>query len=498
MSILETRNLTKEFPGVRALSDFSFTLEKGEIHGLVGENGAGKSTLVKILAGVYTPTSGSFLLGGREMRFRSPRDAAERVGVVHQERELIPHFSGWENLFLGMEFSSLGFLRKRRMREEALRFVEKYSMNIDLDLPASELGSGRQEMLAILKVLFRDPEVVIFDEPTAPLSVKECESLFALIRDLKAKGLPILYISHHLSEVLHLADRITVLRNGRKVSTVHAKDADEQTLIRLMIERDMESQYPKRSVSAGEDVFTMERASSRQGRVRDVSIHVRRGEIVGFAGLVGAGRTELAKAVFCGSRFEEGRMTLAGKPFSSRGPGESIRKGIAMIPEKRREEGVVADMTVGENLVLPLLKQLASFGFLRSRQCDQHANSVVDKLAIKISGLSQETRTLSGGNQQKVSVGKWFGTPSELWIFDEPTQGIDVDAKREVYTIMGDLAERGAGVWFISSDLRELLAIADRIYVMKDFRIAGEFLPPFDDEEILGSMMGEGLRNVAG
>ena len=191
-------------------------------------------------------------------------------------------------------------------------------------------------------------------------------------------------------------------------------------------------------------------------------------------------------------------MTLAGKPFSSRGPGESIRKGIAMIPEKRREEGVVAEMTVGENLVLPLLKQLASLGFLRSKQCDLHANSVVDKLAIKISGLSQETRTLSGGNQQKVSVGKWFGTPSELWIFDEPTQGIDVDAKREVYTIMGDLAERGAGVWFISSDLRELLAIADRIYVMKDFRIAGEFLPPFDDEEILGSMMGEGLRNVAG
>ncbi len=497
MTVLETRNLAKEFPGVRALSDFSFTLEKGEIHGLVGENGAGKSTLVKILAGVYQPTSGVFLIGGREMRFRSPRDAADKVGVVHQERELVPHFSGWENLFLGLEYSSLGFLRKRRMREEALRFIEKYSMNVDLDLPASELGSGRQEMLAILKVLFRNPQVVIFDEPTAPLSIKECESLFALIRDLRKKGLPILYISHHLSEVLDLADRITVLRNGKKACTLDASEADEQKLIRSMIERDMESQYPKRNIAAGEKLFSMERCSSEKGKVHDISISIRRGEIVGFAGLVGAGRTELAKAVFCGSRFEEGKLSLAGRPFSSRSPGESIARGVVMIPENRREEGVVADMSVGENLVLPLLGTLTSLGFIRRQGAVRHAAGVVDRLSIKISGLSQETRTLSGGNQQKVSVGKWYGTSSDLWIFDEPTQGIDVDAKREVYTIMGDLAEAGAGIWFISSELRELLAIADRIYVMKDFRIAGEFHPPFDDEHILATMMGEERSDVA-
>mgnify|MGYP001025868168 FL=1 len=491
MTVLETRNLTKEFPGVRALSDFSFTLEKGEIHGLVGENGAGKSTLVKILAGVHTPTSGSFLLNGREMHFRSPRDAADRIGVVHQERELVPHFSGWENLFLGLEFSSAGFLRKRKMREDALRFAEKYGMDVELDAPASEMGSGRQEMLSILKVLFRDPEVVIFDEPTAPLSVKECESLFALIRDLKARGLAILYISHHLSEVLDLADRVTVLRNGKKVDTLDASSVDEQGLIRLMIDRDLAGQYPKRPIALGGEVFAMEGCSSAAGRFRDVSFSVRRGEIVGFAGLVGSGRTELARAVFCGLPFEEGAMRLAGKTFTSRSPGESIGKGIAMIPENRREEGVVSDLSVGENLVLPLLGNFTSLGFLRKKDAARHAVSVSERLSIKSAGLSQDVRTLSGGNQQKVSVGKWFGTPSLLWIFDEPTQGIDVDAKREVYSIMEDLAEGGAGVWFISSDLRELLAMADRIIVMRNNRIAGEFRPPCDSEEILATMMGE-------
>lgn len=492
MTVLETRNLTKEFPGVRALSGFSFVLEKGEIHGLVGENGAGKSTLVKILAGVHSPTSGAFFLGGDEMRFRSPRDAADRIGVVHQERELVPHFSGWENLFLGLEFSSLGFLQKKRMREEALKFVRKYAMDVDLDAPASELGSGRQEMLSILKVLFRNPEVVIFDEPTAPLSVRECESLFALVRDLKARGLAILYISHHLTEVLDLADRVTVLRNGRKVETIAAKDVDEQGLIRLMINRDMDVQYPKRAVSAGDEIFSMNECASAKGRFKDISFSIRKGEIVGFAGLVGAGRTELAKTVFCGFPFEEGSMSLGGVPFSSRSPGESIAKGLAMIPENRRDEGVISDLSVGENLVLPLLGKFTSFGFLKKKETSQHAASVMDRLSIKAAGASQDVRTLSGGNQQKVSVGKWYGTSSILWIFDEPTQGIDVDAKREVYSIMEDIAEGGAGVWFISSDLRELLAMADRLYAMKDFRIAGEFQPPYDNERILACMMGEG------
>lgn len=491
MTVLETLNLTKEFPGVRALSDFSFTLEKGEIHGLVGENGAGKSTLVKILAGVYTPTSGSFLLEGKEMHFRSPGDAAESVGVVHQERELVPHFTGWENLFLGLEFSTLGFLEKSRMRREALTFVEKYDMNVDLDLPSSELGSGQQEMLSILKVLFRNPRAVIFDEPTAPLSVKECESLFALIRDLRSRGLAILYISHHLSEVLSLADRVTVLRNGEKIATLPVGEVDEKGLIRLMIDRDMAGQYPKRNFPSGEELFTLKNWSSEKSRFSHISISIRRREIVGFAGLVGAGRTELARGIFCGAPFESGEILLGGKPFVSKSPGESIARGIAMIPENRRDEGVIAGMSVAENLLLPTLGKFTSLGFVRRGKAEEHVSEVMDRLRIKAAGSGQDVRTLSGGNQQKVSVGKWYGTSSELWIFDEPTQGIDVDAKREVYSIMEELAEGGAGIWFISSDLRELVAMADRIYAMKGFSVAGEFCPPYDTETILAAMMGE-------
>lgn len=492
MTVLETRNLTKVFPGVRALSNFSFELERGEVHGLVGENGAGKSTLVKVLAGVYAPTSGSFFLDGTEKRFRSPRDACDLIGVVHQERELVPHFSGWENLFLGLEYSSLGFLLKKKMREDAIKFAEKYSMVTDLSARASDLGSGSQEMLSILKVLFRNPKVIIFDEPTAPLSVNECESLFSLVRDLKAAGATILYISHHLSEVLQLCDRVTVMRNGEKVGTRDAGKTDEQELIRMMIDRDLAGQFPKRPVEKGGEVFAMEGCSFRSGRFTDLSFSICRGEIVGFAGLVGAGRTELARAVYCGLPLETGTMKLAGRPFASGSPQESIARGVVMIPENRRADGVIEELTLGENLVLPLLGAFSCAGFIRKKGASAHAVSISEKLSIKATGLSQKVRTLSGGNQQKVSVGKWFGRKSLLWIFDEPTQGIDVETKREMYSIMEDLAEEGAGIWFISSELRELMAMADRIIVMKNSSIVSEFRPPFDGEEILTAMMGEG------
>lgn len=326
MTVLETRNLTKEFPGVRALSDFSFTLEKGEIHGLVGENGAGKSTLVKILAGVHTPSSGSFLLNGREMHFRSPRDAADRIGVVHQERELVPHFSGWENLFLGLEFSSAGFLLKKKMREDALRFAEKYGMDVDLDAPASEMGSGRQEMLSILKVLFRNPEVVIFDEPTAPLSVKECESLFALVRDLKARGLAILYISHHLSEVLDLADRVTVLRNGKRVDTLDASSVDEQGLIRLMIDRDLAGQYPKRPVALGKRSLPWKDALRRRAGSRTCPFPSAGGRSSASPGLWARAGRNLPGRSSAGSPSRKGPCASPGNPSPREVRGRASRK----------------------------------------------------------------------------------------------------------------------------------------------------------------------------
>lgn len=491
MTILRTEGLTKKFPGVTALSDLDFELEKGEIHAVVGENGAGKSTLVKLLAGVYQPTSGKILMEGKEVHYRSPRDASSMIGVVHQERELVPHFNGYQNLFLGLEYTRGGFLKNWEMKRKADAFLERYRLNVDLDLPAEELSSGQQEMLTILKVLFRDPKVVIFDEPTAPLSVKECDVLFELIQDLKSKGMTMIYISHHLSEVLSLADRITVLRNGEKVTTLDSAGVTEKEIISLMIARNMENQYPKVETEIGPEVITVENYSDSRAKIHNVSFNIRSGEIVGFAGLVGAGRTELAKSIFCGSKKASGKVMLADEEFKSRGPEDSIRKGIVMIPENRRQEGLLVSMSVMENLLLPQLGKLSTLGFIQGSTAREKTGSIMEKLMIKASSPEQLVQTLSGGNQQKVSVGKWFGMDASVWIFDEPTQGIDVDAKTEIYRIMGELAANGAGIWFISSDLRELVAIADRIYVMKDFELLEEFTPPYDSKKILSRMLGE-------
>ncbi|WP_124889039.1 sugar ABC transporter ATP-binding protein [Fretibacterium sp. OH1220_COT-178] len=490
MFALETFHLEKRFPGVVALNDFSLAVQKGEVHALVGENGAGKSTLIKILSGVYKPTAGNFRIGGKPMSFSSPRDAVPFVGVVHQDRELVPHFSGYENLFLGMERTAMGFLQKKRMKREAFDFMMQYGLDFDPELPAEKLSGGQQQMLAILRILFRNPEIVIFDEPTAPLSVKECDSLFSLIRDLRIKGVTILYISHHLSEVLRLSDRVTVMHNGTKVATKEISESDEASLIRLMLSHDVVNQYPKAAIHPGAEVFrmNMKKESSSRARTGKDGFYIRSGEIVGFAGLVGAGRTELAKAVFSGFG-NDGTLELDGKSFRSRNARESIDKGIVMIPENRREEGLIVDMNVGDNLTLPQLKLWTTLGFVHFPAAKRASRQIVDQYSIKAHGLAQAVKTLSGGNQQKVSIGKWSYTKARLWIFDEPTQGIDVDAKTEIYAIMGRLAAQGAGIWFISSEIRELLAIADRIYVMKDKRIVAEHLPPYDNEAILSDML---------
>ncbi|MBP5212128.1 MAG: sugar ABC transporter ATP-binding protein [Pyramidobacter sp.] len=488
MSVLRTSALTKDFPGVRALDRFDFELNEGEIHGLVGENGAGKSTLVKLLTGVYQPTSGEIALDGSPVVFRSPRDAARFIGAVHQERELIGHFDGAANLFLGQEKTRGPFIDRAAMREEAEKLLSAWNVRVPLDIPVCDLGSGQQEMIMIMKVLLRSPRAVIFDEPTAALSAGECEILFALIRELKKRGVAVLYISHNLPEVLGLCDRITVMRNGAKVGTV-PHGVSESELIRLMVSHDLGDQYPKQDVTIGEVLFEAKHFACPAENVLDASFNIRHGEIVGFAGLVGAGRTELARSVFCGLRHS-GEMLLRGQAFASRSPADSIRSGVVMIPEDRRAEGIIPDHSVARNIQLPGLRGgLARFGFLDFARGRSAAQSVVERYGIKAADLAQAAETLSGGNQQKVAVGKWDGFDADLWIFDEPTQGIDVDAKREIYGIMGRIAASGAGVWFISSEMRELLALSDRIYVMNGRRITAEFARPFDGEAVLSAMM---------
>ena len=491
MTRLRAVGITKQFPGVLALDNIDFELESGEIHAIVGENGAGKSTFVKILAGVYRPTAGRIFLDEKEVSFSSPRDAASRIGVVHQERELVPFFTGASNLFLGQEIGRLGFLGTAEMRRRARDFMNRFGMDIDLNRPASELRSGDQEMLTILKILFRSPGIVIFDEPTAALSVKESAALFALIRDLRGGGTSIVYISHHLPEVLDLADRISVLRNGKNVSTVSAAEVRETGSIRLYDRQRARAQYPKTACSRGKDRLSVRSFTIGGGRFSDIDFHIHAGEIVGFAASSDPARTELAKALFEGSPRYTGEITLDDRPFVLRSPRESIRQGLVMIPEDRRGEGLVATFDVGENLAVPRLSQHSRMGFKRRRRLLARSERIVRDLAIKVFSTNQSVTTLSGGNQQKVSLGKWFDTPAGVWIFDEPTQGIDVETKSEIYGIMEKMAADGAGIWFISSDLRELVEIADRIYVMKEFQIVTEFERPFSSEVILTAMMGQ-------
>ena len=491
MEILKTEGITKDFPGVRALDHVDFELQKGEIHGIVGENGAGKSTFVKILSGVYPPTEGKIFIDGKSVSFSSPKDAHRLIGVVHQERELVPTFTGAQNLFLGQEVSKLGFVQQKQIYRLGKEFVKRFDLPVELDVPVRELSSGKQELITILKVLFRKPPVLIFDEPTASLSVKEAEALFRLIRSLKTEGVSVIYISHNLQEVLSLCDRITVFRNGKKVATNDASSLTQATLIRHMIAKDLEHQYPKRFIPVGSEVFRVENYTCMDFHLTHISFHIKGGEIVGFAGLVGSGRTELAKAIYTGHPYDEGALFLKGKPIKIGSVRNAIKNGIVMIPENRREEGIIGTFSVEENLTLPNMREVSVYGFKQQRKIEELVSRIIQALSIRLVSPKQRITKLSGGNQQKVSLGKWLEKDAVLWIFDEPTQGIDVETKSEIYTIMGDLASKGAGIWFISSDLRELTAISDRIYVMCASTIVDEFQRPFDMEKILRAMHGK-------
>ncbi|HOP24717.1 MAG TPA: sugar ABC transporter ATP-binding protein [Defluviitoga sp.] len=490
MEILSTRNLTKEFPGVLALDKVNFNLEEGEIHGLVGENGAGKSTLVKVLSGVYPPTHGEIYIKGEKISFNSPKDSLNLIGVVYQERELIPYFNGIQNLFLGQEKSRIGFLSIKEMMEEALNFAKKYDLEVDLNTPVCQLNSGKQEMITILKILFREPKIMIFDEPTAPLSLKESEILFNLIRQLKEEGITILYISHRLEEIENLCDRISILRNGKMVCTAKKGELSQKEIIELMIDKEFTDQYPIIDRTIGSDLLNVKNYCCIKEGIDDISFHIRAGEIVGFGGLVGSGRTELAKAIFTGTKKDQGIVYLDNQNLKSKKPSHNISQGLVMVPEDRRNEGTLVQLSVSENLSLPHLNNMSSFGFLNFDTIKEHVNNIVKALSIKIFSLKQEVWTLSGGNQQKVSLGKWFGKDAKVWIFDEPTRGIDVESKREIYLIMQKLAKDGCGIWFISSDLRELTAICNRVYIMKDFKIVSEFSKPFDSKALLSAMLG--------
>ncbi|MEO8118124.1 MAG: sugar ABC transporter ATP-binding protein [Rhodoferax sp.] len=475
--IVAIKNLSKSFPGVRALHQVQFELNAGEVHALMGENGAGKSTLMKILAGVYSKDSGEVLLDGQPVTLESPAHAqALAIGIVHQELHLMNHLTAAQNIFLGREpRGRLGvFLDEAQINRDAQALFDRMHLALAPTTLISELTVARQQMVEIAKALSFRSRVLIMDEPTAALNNAEIEELFRIIRQLKAEGVGIVYISHKMDEIQRIADRITVMRDGCYVDTVPAS-TPMPTVIAMMVGRELEH-HEKRIPDTSANELVLEVSNLQRGRaIRDVSFTLRRGEILGFAGLMGAGRTEVARAVFGADPIDAGEVRVRGRKLLLRTPRDAVQAGMGYLSEDRKHFGLATGMDVESNITLPSLSNYLRWGmFLNRAGINQIARLMVDKLRIKTPSLTQTARLLSGGNQQKVVIAKWLVRDCEILIFDEPTRGIDVGAKSEIYKLLNDLAAQGKAIIVISSELPEVLQLSHRVLVMCEGRVTGE------------------------
>jgi len=471
---LEFRGVSKSFPGVRALEDVTFGVREGSVHALVGENGAGKSTLLKVLSGVYRPDAGALLLAGQPQTFRGAAEALHAgVAVIYQELHLVPPLSVAENLYLGHLPSRLGWVRGRRLQEDARARLAALGEAIDPRATVRSLSIGQRQMIEIAKALARDAKVIAFDEPTSSLSRREADRLFDVIRRLRDDGRVILYVSHRLEEVFGVCDAATVLRDGRHVRTFPTLEGvDRDTLVRAMVGRAISDVFHHEPCPPGAVALEVEGLMG-PGLARPASFTLREGEVVGCFGLVGAGRTELVRLIYGAARATTGTVTVGGRPVRIRGPRDAIRAGLVACPEDRKKEGIIPIRSVLENLNLSRRRHLSTLGFIINERRERaSARRQVEQLSIKTPSLAQHIMNLSGGNQQKVVLARWLGGQVKVLLLDEPTRGIDVGAKSEIYAIIHDLARRGVAVLVISSELPEVLGISDRLLVMREGVIA--------------------------
>ncbi|WP_442891798.1 sugar ABC transporter ATP-binding protein [Aggregatilinea sp.] len=481
--ILSMRSITKRFPGVIALDGVTFDVHPGEVHALVGENGAGKSTLMNIMSGVYTDFEGQIVLNGETVHFHNPRDA-QKAGIVmiHQELNLVPELTVYENIFLGREHKSFGsIINRRSMRRTAQKLMFDLGLDIDPNRPINRMRVGQRQLVEIAKALNLNSRIIIMDEPTSALSDAEVEYLFSVIRNLRAHDVGVIYISHRLDEIFSIADRISVLRDGKVVGTSMAKDISRQELINSMVGRSLDVLYPKEAVELGDTILKVDHLSLRQGRTQvldDISLEVRRGEIVGVAGLMGAGRTQLLETIFGVYPHGQasGTVWFDGQQRDIRTPKEAIELGIGLIAEDRKGQSLVLEQPVTENATLAALREFFYFLNIIDHRAERKAvTEIVDDLNIKTPSIRTMVANLSGGNQQKVVIAKFLLAKIKLFLLDEPTRGIDVGAKAEVYHLIGELAQQGTGFLLVSSELPELLAVCDRILVLCNGRLTGEF-----------------------
>jgi len=503
---LETEKISKSFSGVRVLEAVDFDLKEAEVHALAGENGAGKTTLIKILSGVHTDYEGVIKLRGEVVRFKSPQEAARKgIVAIYQELSLVNQMSVLDNIFLGREIRKRpGFIDYRSEQQKAREILENLGLKINLSEPAGFYPYSIRQMIEVAKALVQEARIIIMDEPTSALNQAEVARLFTLIADLKKKGCSLIYISHRLEEIYRLADRITVLRDGHKVGTSPASELPPSELVRWMVGREITQQFPPYFSCRGPEklcvsnLFIPDPSGLKRWVVEDVSFSLHRGEIVGFAGLQGSGKSELFHGIF-GSLGQKirGEIYLDGKPFISHSPHESIRQGLALLTNDRQATGLIPSMNVTRNITIASLNKFSPRGWLRPAEERRKAREYVEMLRIKLRHLDQEIQTLSGGNQQKVILARWLETKPRVWLLDEPTLGIDVGAKYDIYCLMNEWKARGMAIALITSELPELLAMADRILVLHRGKIVAEFShDEATQEKIIEAALGGGQENM--
>ncbi|MDR0519002.1 MAG: sugar ABC transporter ATP-binding protein [Clostridiales Family XIII bacterium] len=476
--LLTLKNIVKTFPGVLALDDMNFDLREGEIHAICGENGAGKSTLMKIVTGVYKPDSGEIVVAGEPVSFDDPNEAfAKGIAIIYQETSLFEEMTILENIFLGHErmkkAGPLTFIDYGKMRQEALEIFKIMDVELDLDERAKNLGMAQKQMVEIAKALSHHSKILILDEPTASLTQREVEALFGIVRSLKEQGVAIAYISHRLEEIFELCDRVTVIRDGKYISTKDVATTNKDELVADMVGRSMDNYYPKAEVQIGGELIRVEHLN-QEGILQDVNFHINKGEIVGFSGLAGAGRTELALAICGFTKIDSGDIYMEGKKVRIHNYRDALNAGFVYVSEDRGKYGLVIEMSVKQNITMPQLANMRSGIFLDNKKELALAGRYIKEFGIKCPEEDFLTENLSGGNQQKVSVSKAIAMAPKLLILDEPTRGVDVGSKAEIHGIVSQLAEQGTTIFMISSEMPELIGMCDRIYIMKNGTVAGE------------------------
>lgn len=482
--VLEMKNISKKFPGVKALDKVDFSLKKGEVHALIGENGAGKSTLMKVLNGIYKRNAGQIILKGEEVQFEGPKEAQNAgLAIIHQELELVPDLNVAENIYLGREERKGIFINYSKLYQKTEDVLEMLGVDINPKAKIKNLNIGSQQMVEIAKAVSQNAEILVMDEPTSSLTNQEIDILFKLIKRLKKQDIAIVYISHRLEEVFEICDRVTVLRDGELVGEVKTSDTDEDELIKMMVGRTIEDRFPKMNFKPSEEILKVENLSV-PNKLKKASFNLKKGEILGISGLMGSGRTELAKAIFGVYKEIQGDIYYKGKKIKINSPAAAIKNGIYYLSEDRKEEGLILALSVANNISISVLKRILKIDtFIDKSQEKSLAQKYIGDLNIKTPSEKQKVKNLSGGNQQKVVISKLLSTKPEIVIFDEPTRGIDVGAKREIYNLMQDLIDEEVAVILISSELPEILNLSNRILVMHEKELMGELDAAGADQE---------------